>query len=105
VKNVTISLDDESYRIARIRAAERGTSLSAMVKEYLGNLDAAETVGGVKEMPMTFTAQTGTVPVRKLRQPGGLRGKIGMAGDFDIWPEEVLASFEAWPYDDEPARA
>jgi hypothetical protein len=31
MKNVTIALDDETHRLARIRAVELGTSLSAMV--------------------------------------------------------------------------
>ena len=35
MKNVTVSLPDEVYRQARIRAAERDTSLSALVREYL----------------------------------------------------------------------
>ncbi|MBX3561905.1 MAG: hypothetical protein KF780_08840 [Sphingomonas sp.] len=35
MKNVTISLDDETHRRARIRAAELGTSLSALVRELL----------------------------------------------------------------------
>ncbi len=38
VKNVTISVPDEVYRTARIRAAERGTSVSALVAEYLRSL-------------------------------------------------------------------
>jgi len=39
MKNITISVDDETYRRARITAAERGRSVSAMVREYLGSLD------------------------------------------------------------------
>lgn len=35
VKNITVSVPDEVYRSARIRAAERGTSVSAMVAEFL----------------------------------------------------------------------
>lgn len=67
-------------------------------------------------MPMTFAAQPGAIdpasvpnpnnapyfvggkwtftPDGKPRQPGGLRGKIGMADDFDEWPPEMLAAFE-----------
>jgi plasmid stability protein len=41
MKNVTISLDDASHRRARIRAAERGQSLSAMVRELLEALDSS----------------------------------------------------------------
>jgi hypothetical protein len=35
VKNITVSLDSQTYRHARIVAAERGTSVSALVKQFL----------------------------------------------------------------------
>jgi plasmid stability protein len=35
MKNITVSIDDETYRRARIRAAELNTSVSSMVKKYL----------------------------------------------------------------------
>jgi hypothetical protein len=35
VKNVTVSLPDEVYRRARIKAAERDTSVSAIVRDLL----------------------------------------------------------------------
>jgi plasmid stability protein len=38
VKNITVAVPDEVYRNARIRAAERGTSVSALVGEYLRSL-------------------------------------------------------------------
>ena len=38
VKNVTVSLPDQVYRKARIKAAERNTSLSALVKQFLESL-------------------------------------------------------------------
>jgi uncharacterized protein YdaU (DUF1376 family) len=38
VKNITVSLDDETYRRARIIAAERATSVSALVKQFLVEL-------------------------------------------------------------------
>ena len=43
MKNITVSLDDDTYRRARIAAAERDTSLSALVKRYLVGLGSAET--------------------------------------------------------------
>ena len=42
MKNVTVSLDDATYRNARVRAAEMGRSLSALVREYLRQLGSAE---------------------------------------------------------------
>ena len=40
MRNVTISLDDEVYRKARIVAAQHDTSLSALVRRYLVSLSA-----------------------------------------------------------------
>jgi len=40
VKNLTVTIPDDVYRSARIRAAEAGTSVSAMVAAYLRSLDA-----------------------------------------------------------------
>lgn len=35
MKNITLKIDDETYQKARIRAASKGTSVSAMVREFL----------------------------------------------------------------------
>ena len=35
MRNITVSVPDEVYRAARIRAAEEGLSVSAMVAAYL----------------------------------------------------------------------
>jgi hypothetical protein len=126
MKNITIAIDDETYRAARIYAAEMGTSVSALVKAYLqglsGPVDAAD--GHLlREMPLSYRAESAPAPSNpapigpegqpyhvngqwvwtpdgKPRTPGGLKGKIWMTEDFDDWPEDVLASFAAWPYDD-----
>jgi hypothetical protein len=37
-KNLTVSLDEQTYRRAKIAAAERGQSLSALVREYFRSL-------------------------------------------------------------------
>lgn len=42
MKNITVTLDDETYRRARMIAAERDTSVSALVKEFLLGLAAGE---------------------------------------------------------------
>ncbi len=44
VKNITISVDDDLYRRARIKAAESSTNVSALVKDYL-----REFTGGAAE--------------------------------------------------------
>jgi hypothetical protein len=40
VKNITVSVPDDVYRQARITAAERGSSVSALVSQFLRSLDA-----------------------------------------------------------------
>jgi plasmid stability protein len=40
VKNITVSLPDDVYRRARVTAASRDTSVSALVREFLEALDA-----------------------------------------------------------------
>lgn len=42
MKNITVTVDDETYRRARIRAAELDTSVSALVKRYLVELAGGE---------------------------------------------------------------
>jgi len=44
MKNITVSVPDDVYRAARIRAAERGTSVSAIVAAYLHTLSG----GGIE---------------------------------------------------------
>jgi len=43
MKNITVSLDDETYRRARMKAAERDTSVSGLVKSFLVELGSTET--------------------------------------------------------------
>ncbi len=42
MKNITVSVDDETYRRARVAAAERDTSVSALVKRFLTDLASGE---------------------------------------------------------------
>jgi plasmid stability protein len=112
MKNVTIALDDEVHRKARIRAAELGTSLSALVKDYLTGLVAHSVeapIGGVREMQASFhqppfdaaSSQGRHAPYfvngkrvwtkdGKPRRPGAMRGMGGWSGKFDEWPEGFL---------------
>ena len=61
MKNVTVSLPEDVYRVARIRAAERDTSVSAMVREYL------ESLGEDREQIRA------RFPILKSTQPGELK--------------------------------
>ncbi len=42
MKNITVTVDEETYRRARIKAAERDTSVSALVKHFLAELAGGE---------------------------------------------------------------
>ena len=111
MKNVTIALDDDTHRKARIRAAELGTSLSALVKDYLNGLAAGNALAapsGVREMSMPFKhaapAQDGPPWLidgvwsytrdGKPRQPGAWRGKKKLPDDWDEWSPEMLEFFD-----------
>jgi 7-cyano-7-deazaguanine synthase in queuosine biosynthesis len=42
VTNITVTVPDEVYRAARISAAQRGSSVSALVADYLRSLSQRE---------------------------------------------------------------
>ena len=45
MKNITVSIDEDTYRLSRIRAAELGTSVSALVRRYLDALGRGQAAG------------------------------------------------------------
>ena len=44
MKNITVSIDEETHRLARIRAAELDTSVSALVRQFLRSLIGSSSV-------------------------------------------------------------
>ena len=66
MKNITVSVDEETHRLARIRAAELGTSVSALVRGYLKTL--------VRERADKTAAS---------RRLGFMAGQIKVPDDFD----------------------
>lgn len=42
MKNITVSVPEDVYRAARVRAAEDGSSVSALVTHYLRSLEERE---------------------------------------------------------------
>ncbi len=50
MKNITLKVDDATYRKARIRAAQAGTSISAMVREFLTREDHEEVARETKRI-------------------------------------------------------
>ena len=45
LKKITVTIDDETYRLSRVKAAEFGTSVTALVRAYLISL----VQGGTRE--------------------------------------------------------
>ncbi|RCW86340.1 hypothetical protein [Phyllobacterium bourgognense] len=43
MKNITVSVDDDIYRRARMKAAEQDTSVSALVRQFLSDIATIET--------------------------------------------------------------
>jgi RecB family exonuclease len=39
--NITLSVDEETYRAARVEAAKRDTTVSGLVRDYLNNLNTS----------------------------------------------------------------
>ena len=74
MKNITLKIDDETYRRARIRAAQLGTSVSAMVREFLNqneNEEAAHETKRIQAMEALYSiadnrAKNGAKPVEPL---------------------------------------
>lgn len=42
MKNITVSVDDDTYRRARVKAAELDTSVSSLVREFLSKFAEEE---------------------------------------------------------------
>ena len=53
MKNITLPVDEETHRCARIKAAELGTSLSALVRSYLRSLAGDGSSGTGVELQRT----------------------------------------------------
>lgn len=55
MRNITVSVDDETHRLARIRAAELDTSVSALVRSYLRSLIGNREVEAASESQVKET--------------------------------------------------
>ena len=70
MKNITVSVDEKTHRMARIRAAELDTSVSALVRQCLRELVSGGTTvpaNGATEAA-TGGARTPSLPERMTRQ-------------------------------------
>lgn len=82
MKNITISVDEDTYRMARIKAAERSTSVSAMVKAYL--LQVVRGGSGETEFQRLEREE------RELREELR-RQRIGLNGNNNLSREELYS--------------
>lgn len=81
MKTISVSVDDETHRLARIRAAETGTTVSAMMRELLTALLQSHT-------------ETETEPERRRRRLKELmdefeRKGIGISSADNLTREEL----------------
>lgn len=72
MKNITVAVDEKTHRMARIRAAELDTSVSALVRQYLRDLVS----GGMAVPPLTAQQMRqqglkhpGPVGIRRWQRP------------------------------------
>lgn len=76
MKNITLTVDDETYRAARIRAAEENTSVSGLVKRLLREHSAGRPelqMNSVLELAAelrALTAGRSHTPAETLQQEG-----------------------------------
>ncbi len=77
MRNITVSVDEETHRLARIRAAEMDTSVSALVRGYLRSLALERTGGDVagkssqEELYERIRARAAAQAAGEVDDPGG----------------------------------
>jgi plasmid stability protein len=78
MSNLTISVDDELIRQARIRAIEQGTSVSAKVREFLTQYARGDTLA-----PAPALAEPPALPV--FNGGSGLQAGIEPGSNKALW--------------------
>lgn len=68
MKNITVSLEDDLYRRARVAAAEADSSVTALVREFLTALTGKE--GSLNETSNASAAIVATIDKIRRRHPG-----------------------------------
>jgi hypothetical protein len=80
MKNITISIDDDLYRQARMKAAEQSSSISALFRDFLIRL----TVGESAETEFQRLARE----EQELRAELGAR-RLGLKSEHNLSREEL----------------
>jgi hypothetical protein len=79
MKNITLSVDDETYRQARIQAAQQGTTVSALVRDYLNSLSRRAAAEPDKTTALFNTLDRATsyqASSRMTREESHARGRV-----------------------------
>lgn len=99
MKNITVSVDEETYRRARIKAAEEDTSVSALVKRFLADFaSSGEARPGVAESARALGGDA--APPRKGAR-GDARRQLQLMEELwaDLSRDEAAFDSPAWHED------
>ena len=89
MKNITVSVDEGTYRRARIRAAELDTSVSALVRDYLRTLAVTQAEGEPAESEAERRGRLlGEVIEKITANGGGLRMADNLSRE-DLYDEAI----------------
>ena len=111
MKNITLALDDETYRLVRIRAAEQGSSVSVLVKRLFsetGSPKAAGLLDLAAQVRALTTDRTHTPSEILQREGRNERSKIGgtKAALLSRLHSEPVVAVGSWSreelYEDQP---
>ena len=101
---LTLTVEPAVEREARTFAEERGTTLDALVDDFLEGIARRKASRpAFFEVPIRLTeegaaelrdAQAAFDDTGRTRTPGGLSGEFWMADDFDETPAELIDAFE-----------
>ena len=92
MRNITVSVDEETHRLARIKAAELDTSVSALVREFLSRIATVrgqerETVQGPDSRRQV--QQSDDYEIARVETPAGRPSR-----DAQDPPDEFLRQFD-----------
>lgn len=60
MKNITLSVPDDVYRSARLEAAKRETSVSALVSDYLTRLSGVDRFAELEQLQAEVLSEIGS---------------------------------------------
>lgn len=105
MRNITVSVDEETHRLARIRAAELDTSVSALVREFLRGLTNGSSPDGrasqeAEEEPGRADAEEEIRGVRSWNEPFDLEAFLNDPNPKIFDPDKVVPASEPFEVDE-----